>query len=370
MLVNIQFLRFAAAALVLLYHTSGRVRETGVDQGWFFSFFETVGFAGVDIFFFISGFIMYYTTTRGGGADVAVEFLKRRAARIYSGYWPFLLAALLIVPWAMPRYYEGVNVVASLFLWPVPLNELVLQVSWTLTYEMYFYVIFAVLVCLAPPRRWKWLLALLIASLGYNLYKHFILQGFSADNMYGYSFANQFLLSPLMAEFLAGALLAAFPLRRGPEWLAWMLLALGIMGFAATGYINKALFDGHIEWGFYVIPRLFGFGLPSALIVWSLVRLESIGRVAPRRFSIETGGASYAIYLSHTLFLVATAQLGLEKALAGLPALLIQVLYLAYAILIVAFSVWWFHRAEQPLHRLFRRWLRVRRLNPGDPKPR
>jgi peptidoglycan/LPS O-acetylase OafA/YrhL len=370
MLVNIQFLRFAAATMVLLYHTSGRVRETGIDQGGLFTFFESVGFAGVDIFFFISGFIMFYTTTRGSGPDVAAEFLKRRAARIYSGYWPFFLAALLIVPWAMPGYYQGVDLVSSFFLWPVPLNELILQVSWTLTYEMYFYVIFAVLVCFAPLHRWKLILGLLAASLAYNLYKHFVLQGFSADNMYGYSFANQFLLSPLMAEFLAGALLAAFPLKRGPEWLAWLLLGLGIAGFSITGHINRVLFDGHIEWGFYVMPRLFLFGLPSALIVWSLVRLESLGRVAPKRFSIETGGASYAIYLSHTLFLVATAQLGLEKALSGLPALPVQLFYLAYSALIVVLSVLWFNHAERPLHRLFRKVLRVRRLNPGDPAPR
>ncbi len=33
MLVNVQFLRFAAAMLVVFYHASKQIRATGIDQG-------------------------------------------------------------------------------------------------------------------------------------------------------------------------------------------------------------------------------------------------------------------------------------------------------------------------------------------------
>ncbi len=94
MLTNIQFLRFVAALLVVFYHTSNHVRMTGVDQGVFFEIAEAVGFAGVDIFFVISGFIMFHTTKKTTGALSMVEFLKRRMARIFSGYWPFFFLAM------------------------------------------------------------------------------------------------------------------------------------------------------------------------------------------------------------------------------------------------------------------------------------
>ena len=82
MLINIQFLRFAAALAVVVYHAGKHVAATGADPGWLFRAGEAVGFAGVDVFFVISGFIMFHTTRESAGAAAAAEFLKRRVARI------------------------------------------------------------------------------------------------------------------------------------------------------------------------------------------------------------------------------------------------------------------------------------------------
>ena len=83
MLVNVQFLRFVAAMLVVFYHSSAHLNSTGVDQGWLFEIFEAVGFAGVYVFFVISGFIMAYTTMGLEGVEPSVGFFERRLARIY-----------------------------------------------------------------------------------------------------------------------------------------------------------------------------------------------------------------------------------------------------------------------------------------------
>jgi peptidoglycan/LPS O-acetylase OafA/YrhL len=53
---------------------------------------------------------------------------------------------------------------------------------------------------------------------------------------------------------------------------------------------------------------------------------------------------------------------GLNLALAGLPDLLVQIIFLAYCALITAFSVAWYRFAERPLHRAFKRALRVKRV--------
>jgi exopolysaccharide production protein ExoZ len=134
-----------------------------------------------------------------------------------------------------------------------------------------------------------------------------------------------------------------------------------MFGFALGGAVNVFQFEGRIEQGYYMVPRVLAFGIPSVLILWGLVGLERAGYTAPRRFSLYTGGASYAIYLCHTIFLVATMKLGLNRALAGWPDLSVQGVFLLYAVLIVAFSVAWYRFAERPLHRAFKPALRVRR---------
>jgi peptidoglycan/LPS O-acetylase OafA/YrhL len=233
---------------------------------------------------------------------------------------------------------------------------------------MYFYLLFTLLVLLGVRGR-VWLVAgvvLLVAS--YNLARHFLWQDFAPERFYTHSFANHFLVSPFLFEFFLGALLGAL-IRTEPRAdgarlaraLALLALGAGVIGFAAAGYVNATVYQGGIEQGYHVVPRVLLFGLPSALLVLGLVGLERCGWVAPRRFSLHTGGASYAIYLSHTIFLVASMQLGMNSALAGLPDLLVQAVFLAWCALIVLFSVAWYRFAERPLHGVFKRALRVHR---------
>jgi peptidoglycan/LPS O-acetylase OafA/YrhL len=365
MLINIQFLRFAAALLVVLYHASSHVRATGVDQGMLFAAGEAVGFAGVDIFFVISGFIMLYTTTDEKGTGSSIQFMKRRLARIYSGYWPFFFAAMAVFYWARPGHFANADLLQSFALWPQPLPHVLLDVSWTLTYEMYFYLLFSALVLVGLRLRTAFVLGMLVLTLGFNIYRHWIAQGFSTENLYLLGFFDQFLTSPFLAEFFAGALLASW-LKPDCSRFGWLVLGLGALGFACAGWVNVTVFDGGVEQGFFVVPRVLMFGIPSTLLVAGLVLLERSGHVAPFKFSLLAGGASYALYLCHTLFFIAAMKMGAHSAMSHYSAFQVQVIYLLFVSLIVAFSIAHYHWAEKPLHRLFKKMLRVR---PGNPPP-
>ena len=86
---NIQALRGIAALAILFYHLALFIRggvfkgQSGFpfgawDQGW----------AGVDLFFVISGFIMVWTTQSiQPGLSTARGFLWRRVTRIYPLWW-------------------------------------------------------------------------------------------------------------------------------------------------------------------------------------------------------------------------------------------------------------------------------------------
>ena len=358
-LINIQFLRFAAAMLVVIYHSSAHLKSTGVDQGWFFSMGEAVGFAGVDVFFVISGFIMAYTTLDKGGRKNGAEFAKRRLARIYSGHWPFFALTFLVFSWVRPAHIAESNLLASFFLWPQSLNRILLEITWTLSFELYFYLLFALMVWLVPcARRMATCMVFTVFLLALNLFRHFVADSFGPDNLYLMPFAEYFLSSPFMLEFFAGALVAYW-LQANPRGYSFLWLIAGSLLFLITGAINIQGYSGEIEQGFHVVPRVLWCGAASVMIVTGLVRLESRSIKTPARFSLTTGGASYAIYLGHILFLVSAQKLGLTRYVSELPFALTTSGFLLLMLLILAYSVWHYENIERPLHRLAKRLIGI-----------
>jgi len=358
MLYNIQFLRFVAAMLVVLYHCDEHMPATDSVFQVIFDGGGSVGFAGVDIFFVISGFIMAHTSASHTGVNDSFDFARRRLARIFSGYWPFFIVAVIVFASYRPEHFAESDLLKSFLLWPQPLNNVLLEITWTLSFELYFYLLFSLLILLTSPRnRIGFVLLAFGALLLFNLYRHFIAESFSPDNIYYLSFWSQFLSSPYLLEFFAGSLVAWW-VTRHPGGPAWSWLVAGSILFLAGGWINHSLYSGLIEQGFHVVPRVAVYGIPACMIMTGLVRLElAANRRAPVRFSALTGGASYAIYLSHVLILVLVWNSGFNTVVAAWPGHLIVFTYLLLASAIAGYSVVHYMYLEKPLHRLFKRWL-------------
>ena len=147
-LVSIQALRALAALAVTTYHAL-QWADGGFD----------VGRAGVDVFFVISGFIMWHVTA---GRDMApADFLWRRLTRVAPLYWLStlgVLAVALVWPAFLPEVRPGwAHLALSLafipHLDPKGLPFPTLPPGWTLNYEAVFYLIFAA--ALAGPRAWR-----------------------------------------------------------------------------------------------------------------------------------------------------------------------------------------------------------------------
>lgn len=364
MLINIQFLRMLAAMLVVFYHISARVRISGVEQGNLLEVMNAIGFAGVDIFFVISGFIMAHTSFAARGPSDAWAFLRRRVARIYSGYWPFFLLALAVFAWADPQFLKNAKLFESAILWPA--WPVLISVSWTLTFEVLFYLLFTLIICITGRRRSLLLLGLFLSMFAVLLYSQFVRHAFDPGYLESMNTAETLILSPYWLEFLGGALLAGW-LRRADDWEAPMkknhwnffLLTSGWALFLFGGWINNHFYGGALEQGYAVVHRVLIFGAPSLMILAGVVRLDQNGQRAPLRFSLLAGGASYAIYLSHGLILVGMQKLGFNEYADSLDSSVAQILYLAVAAGILGYSVLHFRLIERPLHKLFKRALRV-----------
>lgn len=393
MLYNIQFLRFIAAMLVVLYHSASRIPANDSIFQTVFSTGESLGFAGVDIFFVISGFIMAFTSSNHSGPGDSIDFARRRLARIFSGYWPFFVLAVVIFGYFRAEHFADSDLLKSFFLWPQSLNHILLEITWTLTYELYFYLLFSLLILFTNPRnRYGFIWFAFALLLCFNLYRHFVADSFSPENIYYLTFWSQFLTSPFLLEFFGGALVAWWVAKRpsGPA-LSWFLA--GAVLFLAGGWINESVYSGLIEQGFHVVPRVFVYGVPACMLLAGLVRLENtglgnnanlpaegpeseageretgmrprFGMRAPARFSAITGGASYAIYLSHVLILTVVWNTGFNQLIESWTDSMIIAAYILLMLSILGYSVLHYSFLEKPLHQLFKRWIG---LGPTSPR--
>jgi len=272
--LSIQYLRAFSAISVVSSH---------MGQIFYHNFFW--GGVGVDIFFVISGFIMWMVS-RKKEANPSV-FLKKRLLRIVPLYWLVTLS-LAICPQLQPALFSGdhpipSHVLLSLFFIPhlAPDGKvfpLVCQ-GWTLYYEMFFYLLFTLTLAYTKKYQFYALNAVLLGAVfcGYIF-------NFSSP-------AGGVYTSPLLIEFLAGIYICHAWINNTvlSKNYAYVAIVLGIIGIASAYLLHLQL------------PRITQSGLPATMIVFGAVSLESRGGIPKIRWLKMCGDASYAIYLTHYL---------------------------------------------------------------------
>lgn len=258
---SVHYLRGVAALMVVVLHIHtgiGFMRHDAADLGWLRG--------GVDIFFIISGFVMVKSTT--GKAVVPRDFFFRRCQRIVPLYW---LVTLVMMTSMQGEFFFKL---ASMFFVPMAnpdtgYFEPVVELGWTLNFEMYFYMLFAISLLISEKWRFWALAALLIALV-------VLARIFQPVGIIG------FYSNPMVLEFLFGMAIAKFNMR-GPA----VLIPLG---FACMYYLYPV-----------ISGRVVSLGLPAALIIMGAAGSE--GKVRSYRALNLLGDASYAIYLFHLLAL-------------------------------------------------------------------
>lgn len=330
-LVSIQYLRGIAALMIVLVHADGQLARMGTALGL------DMMSAGVDIFFVISGFIMWFSTSRAP-ERTAGQFLRDRIVRIVPLYWAvtlFVAAVALLVPTAMQSTrFDPALLIASLFFiaWLNPSTgglEPLVVVGWTLNLEMFFYLLFALAMCLSdrPERRFGLIVGMIVAVT------------VVAALLPGVPQPLRFYGDTIILEFAFGIALGRLWLNRRPRSSAgWWLVCL-------TGFV--AIFAEPLR---SALPGFLAVGVPAAMVVAGAVFAPTL-RIAPLH---ALGDSSYALYLTHAIVLSVLAQLLRRAGLGEMPPML----FLLVAVATSVASGWMaFRLFERPLTQAAKRLL-------------
>lgn len=332
--VSIQYLRAIAAIMVVVFHLEPQLRRMGYGgewAGWLSS--------GVDIFFVISGFIMWVTTSRR--SLTPIQFYWRRIVRIVPLYWlltTVVVVVMLLSPMSLQSSrFDFSHVLASYFFvpWPHPVKagmEPALIPGWTLNYEMFFYAIFGL--TLPFSKAYRLFLTLFVLVL-------LVIIGLDGGAGNGSIFG--FYSSSIILEFGLGMILGWYfqSGRNISPLFAAMLILIGVFIIIATAPYKDT------------VPRFQLWGFPAMAIVGGVLALEAAGLVP--RFAIlhGLGDASYSIYLSHGMVLSATSQWWRRMGFVELDyALIVYSVFGVAAAVVVGFFV--FMYAERFLIRLLK----------------
>ncbi|HML29646.1 MAG TPA: acyltransferase [Hyphomicrobium sp.] len=292
MLISIQYLRGIAAIMVVLFHTA----SAASGYTWLPSVLLS-GAGGVDIFFVISGFIMWQSTARTKIAPA--DFLRKRVARIAPIYWlmtlvmcatPIIsgtlarglvpdightLASFAFIPWHSSRDDPGI-------FFPV------YTPGWTLNFEMFFYLVFAASLWIAD---WHWRFLALITTFGL-----LVSIGCYAPK----KSVAAWMLAPIILEFAGGICIGVWAETQS-TLSAPVAAATIVAGFVAMG--------ATAEPGFVQMFRVIHWGIPAILIVLGAVELERNRRIPSWPLLLLSGDASYSLYLTH-LFVIGVIAIG------------------------------------------------------------
>src|ERR1700710_224531 len=152
MLVYIQILRLLPALASVAFQSLGAPPKGFEVPESALTFALSYGGRGVDLFFVISGFVIFYATHASKLTPAA--FLRRRVERIVPLYFfviftVTMLAITLPATFATPDWYTPRHILKSLAFIAFTDGEVpVVYVGWSLEYEMYFYLAVALLMAL------------------------------------------------------------------------------------------------------------------------------------------------------------------------------------------------------------------------------
>lgn len=294
---NLQVLRAIAAYLVLLAHVEDVEKKYG--EARILGTWTNAGDWGVDLFFVLSGFVMVMVSrdTLGSVTD-AGRFLWSRATRIYPLWW-LCLTALIAIWFVRPEIVYGggqqeINFFKDYLLIPKTESPL-LETGWTLIHEMYFYLVFALMLAMPLGERGRLPLIALWGVIVVSL-------GLIFQPNRGEEPLLTLITHPMTLEFIAGAFCAMlWKTTKGALGVPALIAGSIYMIIGMVFYVDGSLYQGEsapltLDWA-----RVLLFLPSAALLTYGAASIELRQGWKAEGLPVSLGDWSYSLYLTHML---------------------------------------------------------------------
>ncbi len=269
---------------------------------------------------------MYFMHYDDFNSSMTMSFIKKRLIRVVPLYWFYSLIFLLLL-WLLPKAFGHATigsiawVFGSLLFVPVLNSDgniaPILNVGWTLNYEMFFYFFFGL--SLVFKKRYMWILGVIFIGFTIFDYKNFYL------DYYSNSIILEFALGIFIAHIYKKDICIS-------SFYLILLMSLSVLLISSNMFIE-------LEYS-----RVILYGLTFSLLLFTFIHLEKV-YTFNNKYLIQLGNISYSLYLSH-IFTISIV----FKLIGNLPLAII--ISLIMSIVVASFS---FKYVEQPIHRYLRR---------------
>jgi peptidoglycan/LPS O-acetylase OafA/YrhL len=302
-------IRFFAAFIIVIYHSyiawKGWFSVPGILSTGDYKTFSVFGLhvdqflrnlpVGVDIFFFISGYLLTYLLVvekeKYGKVNIP-KFYIRRGLRIWPLYFFLVALAPFLIDWLgekQPVYWPTIALINNFYTihtqeWSYPFAHF-----WSICIEEHFYIFWPLIVAFVPFKKLPFIITLLIGlSWGYKIYTYIFL-GSNWFQLYLHTLSR-------MDVILLGGLLAVFYIKKPfvfkLHWITMILISLVVI--VLLSFDDLSNFENMLNGVTRRFVYIFLLGLLMMDILFNPDRKSAIGRFKPLLYM---GKVSYGIYM-------------------------------------------------------------------------
>lgn len=307
----LDLLRFFAALSVLVFHCGdllGLQLPSSLPRAWF-----QAGFLGVDLFFAISGAVIFLSVVRlaqraeerGQTGAWRGQFLRRRMARLVPLYLLTSILFILVVnPEILQRQHLGWLLTSQLFFVSNLFSSthgVINGPTWSLGVEMQFYLLMAIGGgWLLRQRRWTLLVLALALAGAWRWQTLHWAPATSGPGHTQYMFIHMLQLPGVIDGFMAGIVVMWWHLKADAGRIRRLFPWLAVTAFLVWWALLVLLFrHAELYWSHpaMVVGLRAAIALASGLLV--AVMLSVPARFSPGPLGRWLGDTSYGVYLWH-----------------------------------------------------------------------
>jgi len=284
-ILELDVLRGIAAIAVVIYHNTWFIKHEGPAFNY--------GKTGVELFFMISGFVIFMSI---GHVKKGSDFVVNRVARLYPAYWlcvSFTFGLQLCNALLYPKPESNLHLTRD-YLVNLTMFQYYFKVQdldgpyWTLIIEMVFYIFMLFLFSIKKLQKTEAIGATMLLII-------FVLQQLNVPTISGLT-TTIFHYIPMLTFwglFLSGIVFYKIYTEKG-TYFRYLLLA-ACFGFELTQYDIRKFHDYLITFPEYVVILALYYGIFLMFINNKLSFIVS-------RPTVFLGKISYSLYLVHAYF--------------------------------------------------------------------